>query len=140
MCGPGVAIIKAEPGVCLAPPLPPDFSPHLSSSSLCLPSEAVCLASSMSSASPPTISIQESPGPPGHPGHQMVACVQGGGECHGPLSYTVSLALPSLPTITSPLALPLLPLHPLPPPGHIRSRSPLLSISEVTNTLLDHNQ
>ena len=131
MCGPGVAIIKAEPGVCLAPPLPPDFSPHLSSSSLCLPGEAVCLASSLSSASPPTISIPD--------GHQVVACVQGG-DCPGPLSYTVSLALPSLPTITSPLALPLLPLHPLPPPGHIRSRSPLLSISEVTNTLLDHNQ
>ncbi len=135
MCGPGVAIIKAEPGVCLGPPLPPDFAPHISSSSLCLPAE-VCLASSMSSASPPTISIQESPGPGGH---QMVACVQGS-DCPGPLSYTVSLALPSLPTMTSPLALPLLPLHPLPPPGHIRSRSPLLSISEVTNTLLDHNQ
>ena len=135
MCGPGVAIIKAEPGVCLGPPppLPPDFAPHISSSSLCLPAEAVCLTSS---ASPPTISIQESPGPAGH---QMVTCLPVS-DCPGPLSYTVSLALPSLPTITSPLALPLLPPHPLPPPGHIRSRSPHLSISEVTNTLLDHNQ
>ena len=81
MCGvPGVAIIKAEPGLCLGPPLTPDFVPNISSSGLCLPAEAVCLPL----ASPPTISIQESPGP----------LVSLSTESPGPLSYTVSLALP----------------------------------------------
>ena len=130
MCGVvEAAIIKAEPGVCVDPALALNTMP---APALCL-SEPALLGPH--SPSPPTISIQDpapalgkDPPPPQGPG----------------LPYTLTLALPShtAPAPTYSLSA-LLPLHPLPPAGHAptpRQVSPLLSISEVTNTLLDHNQ
>jgi len=124
-------------------------------STLCLPSgqpltDATLLLQHPSPGpSPPTISIQEGPvdGAP-HTIHISTSDsppvpTPNSGTSHSPLPYTVNLALPN----NNPLSLSaLLPLHPLPPtpllPHHVpaHSRSPLLSISEVTNTLLDHNQ
>jgi len=93
----------------------------------------------LSSESPPTISMpSNSPHTISFPSNSS------------PLPYTLSLTVPSstpptlsLSGVTTPLSLSaLLPLHPLPPTHGplLPARSPLLSISEVTNTLLDHNQ
>lgn len=123
MCGVvEAAIIKAEPGVCVNPALALNTMP---APALCL-SEPALLGPH--SPSPPTISIQD-------PAPAL-------GKDPPPLPYTLTLALPSPPAPTYSLSA-LLPLHPLPPGSHApapRQVSPLLSISEVTNTLLDHNQ
>ena len=96
-------------------------------------------------SSPPTISIQEGP-------VDVVPNIHMSSTdsppSHSPLPYTVTLALPNnnSTNLSNPLSLSaLLPLHPLPPtpllpPPPPHTRSPLLSITEVTNTLLDHNQ
>jgi len=126
MCGAAeVPIIKAEPAltlntVTLNSMTVPSGS-HATISTLCLPTGQPLTEASLllqgSSPSPPTISIQDPP---------------------SPLPYTVTLALPPTnnTTFSSPLSLSaLLPCTLLPP-----TRSPLLSISEVTNTLLDQQQ
>jgi len=139
MCGVvEAATIKSEPE---------SECPTLPLSTLCLPSgapitlsttEAALLLSHSAgsqSGSPPTISIQEQE----VGGGAGVATDHGPAphSCHTSLPYTVTLAQGGsggggqAPALLSAL----LPL-PLPPP----LRSPLLSISEVTNTLLDHNQ
>ena len=164
------ATIKAEPGLTLhtdhqEPVLPltvntvplSSITPvHNNSiktvSTLCLPNgqpltdanlllPPACPASPGSS--PPTISIQETEGGC----HNLTVTSSSPPSAVSPLPYTVTLALPNNnSSLANPLSLSaLLPLHPLPPtpllpPPPSHTRSPLLSISEVTNTLLDHNQ
>jgi len=126
MCGQAeLAIIKAEPGGGYSTShtshltLFPSSNPSTTSPLTLYPS---------STCSPPTISLQEAstslstslaPFSPPTTTYPSIA---------SPIPLSISLSLPS------PLVVPLHPLHPPSLP-----RSPLLSISEVTNTLLDHN-
>lgn len=164
------AIIKAEPGLALplsslyCGDMTTCAVTVNTVSTLCLPSgqpltDANLIQpgqSPMGPGSPPTISIQETP----DTRHTIDATTihitttsdspdpsqAGSGQSSSsPIPYSVSLALPSTNTAlpgSNPLSLSaLLPIHPLPPTSLLpHSRSPLLSISEVTNTLLDHNQ
>lgn len=113
MCGAGeAAIIKAEPGT--APSFPPSGP---SSYPAPFPPDAASLLYHQPAPSPPTLSLQEA----SCAAHTLATLSPPAAS----LPLTLSLALP--PALHPPLL-----LQPL-------SRSPLLSISEVTNTLLDHN-
>lgn len=113
MCGPvEQAIIKAEPG---------------------MPSSL--LSFTATSSSPPTISLQEAAIISTSPSASLATFAPpttAYPSIPSPIPINISLSLPS----TLQHSGLVLPIHPL-PPG--LPRSPLLSISEVTNTLLDHN-
>jgi len=95
------------------------------------------LSFTTTSSSPPTISLQEAT--------TIISTTTPPMATYAPPTTAYPPSIPSPIPINISLSLPStlqhsglvhLPIHPL-PPG--LPRSPLLSISEVTNTLLDHN-
>jgi len=94
------------------------------------------LSFTATSSSPPTISLQEAATISTTPPASLATYAPpttAYPSIPSPIPINISLSLPSTTFQHSGLVLP---IHPL-PPG--LPRSPLLSISEVTNTLLDHN-